>query len=527
MTATDALCRSWLDLRWHLDPVAASLAGERSHDARWGRHDAASMKEAVAAVRSLAAATEDLDTESADEEIDRTALLDELRVVNQRLEQERPHERNPHWWLHGVYDGLWAVTARHDTPAEWTPAFLERLKGVPDQLAAARATLVRPPLVHVDQALTSLGGGGALIAELAGAAATASAERGDEIMQAAAKALEALRGFGNALNQEIEPDHDPHAFALGEMPFTHRLHHEHALRGGPQELHRQAIRRREELEELLSASARTLAGHDDWRALVVRLIEQAPAPVDLVGAAHAELSRIHDVMAEHGLVTEEDLPAVALTPAHLRTVYPVALYRPAMGDGTRGTVYLTPDTDGALGEHADAALTGLLAREGVPGRHLLERRALAAPTLVRRSLRSATLTGGWGVMALDLVDELGAYVGPEQELFGLVLQLQAALRVEIDVGLHTRNMTRGDAIELLTGSLPMSRRTADAEVRRCCGAPTHHLADAVGRRDLRALRIDVERKEGADFSLARFLDRVGACGGLPISLVRWSMGVDE
>ena len=51
--------------------------------------------------------------------------------------------------------------------------------------------------------------------------------------------------------------------------------------------------------------------------------------------------------------------------------------------------------------------------------------------------------------------------------------------------------------------------------------------DGATRRDLRALRIDVERKEGADFSLARFLDRVGACGGLPISLVRWSMGVDE
>ena len=527
MSATDALCRSWLDLCWHIDPVAGSLAGERTHDSRWGRFDSASMKESAAALRSLTSAAEDLDVESADDEIDRTALLETLRVAGQRLEHERPHERNPHWWLHGVFEGLWVVTARGtDTPAGWTPAFLERLKGVPEQLAAARATLVRPPLVHVDQALASLGGGGALIAELSGAAALASTERRDEIMQVAAKALDALRTFGNALNHEIEPDHDPHAFALGEMPFTQRLHHEHALRGGPSDLHRQAIRLREELEAHLAAEARTLAGHDDWRAAVVRMVEDEPAPADLVRAGEAELQRLHALLQEHRLATEHDLPAVAEMPVHVRSVHPVALYRPSLAEGCAGTVHLTPDHDMALGEHAAPALTGLLAREGLPGRHLLAQHARAATSLVRRSLRAPTMVGGWGVMALDLLDEVGGYATPEQRLFRLVLQLQAAVRVEIDVGLHTRNMTRGDAIDLLTGSLPVSRRTADAEVRRCCAAPTHQLADAIGRRDLRALRRDLERAEGSDFSVATFYARVGAFGGLPISLVRWGMGVD-
>lgn len=523
MSATDALCRSWLDLRWHLDPVAASLAGERAHDTRWGLADAAASREALAALRSLAAACEDLDVESADEEIDRTALLDELRVAAQRMEHERPHERNPHWWLQQLFDGLWVLGARGEPVEEWTPAFLARLQGVPAQLDAARATLKQPPLVHVDQALASLGGGGALMAELAGRAAASAAERAEEITAAATKALEALRGFGNALNHEIEPDHDPHAFALGELPFVQRLHHEHALRGGPGELHRWAMRQREELEAHLAAEARALAGHDDWRALVVRIVESAPAPGDLAAAGATELARMHAVLAGAGLTTADDLPVVALTPPHLRTLYPVAMYRPV---GDRGFVFLSPDPDGALGEHAADALPALLARDGLPGRHLFERRAQQAPTLVRRTLRSPTMHGGWGLLATDLLDEVGGYGTPERRLFRLVVQLQAALRVEIDVGLHARQMTRGAAIDLLTAHLPISRRTADAEVRRCCAAPTHHLCDAVGRRDLRALRNDLARATGGVEGAAGFTGRVMAFGGLPIPLVRWGLGVD-
>lgn len=523
MSATDALCRSWLDLRWHLDPVAASLAGERAHDTRWGLADAAATREALAALRSLAGACEDLDVESAEEEIDRTALLDELRVAAQRLEHERPHERNPHWWLQHLFDGLWVLGARGETAAEWTPAFLARLDGLPAQLDAARATLKQPPLVHVDQALAALGGGGALVAEMAGRAAAASAERAEEITATATRALEALRAFGNALNHEIEPDHDPHAFALGELAFVQRLHHEHALRGGPGELHRWAMRQREELQAHLAAEARALTGTDDWRALVVRIVEAAPAPGDLAAAGTAELARLQAVLAATGLVAAEDGPTAALTPPHLRSVHPVSLYRSIDG---RGVVFLSPDADGALGEHAADALPALLARDGVPGRHLFGQRARQAPTLVRRTLRAPTMHGGWGLLATDLLDELGGYGTPERRLFRLVLQLQAALRVEIDVGLHARQLTRGAAIDLLTAHLPISRRTADAEVRRCCAAPTHHLCDAVGRRDLRTLRHDLDRAAGGALALGAFADRVLQFGGLPIPLVRWGLGVD-
>ena len=56
MANTDELCRSFLDLWWHFDPAAATLAGVPGHDGRLGAFDAGSIREHLAAFRSIAAA---------------------------------------------------------------------------------------------------------------------------------------------------------------------------------------------------------------------------------------------------------------------------------------------------------------------------------------------------------------------------------------------------------------------------------------------------------------------------------------
>ena len=77
MSAVDDLCRSYLDVRWHFDPAAASGAGRTDLDGRLGRFDEESVRQHLVAVRSLSAAAEELEVDDQQEEIDRTALLDE------------------------------------------------------------------------------------------------------------------------------------------------------------------------------------------------------------------------------------------------------------------------------------------------------------------------------------------------------------------------------------------------------------------------------------------------------------------
>ena len=139
MASVDDLCRSYLDLKYHFDPASASAAGLVSHDSRFGRFDSGTTREYLSALRAVAGAVEELESDDLQAEIDRTALLGEIRSAIFRLEHERPNVRNPAYWLSHVFQGLYAMLARRNgAMADRAPAALERLRAVPGFLDAAR-----------------------------------------------------------------------------------------------------------------------------------------------------------------------------------------------------------------------------------------------------------------------------------------------------------------------------------------------------------------------------------------------------
>ena len=128
MAITDELCRSFLDLWWHFDPAAATAAGAPGQDGRLGTFDPEAIRGHVAALRSIAGAVEDLEIEEVTDEIDRTALLDHIRVLLFRLEKEHPHRTNPVFWIEHAcraFDGL--LLRSPSDPAAATAA-LDRLR---------------------------------------------------------------------------------------------------------------------------------------------------------------------------------------------------------------------------------------------------------------------------------------------------------------------------------------------------------------------------------------------------------------
>src|SRR3989442_138533 len=76
--------KSVFDLYWHLDPVAATQAGVPGHDDHYGRFSPAALTPHLAALKSIASALEESNATDLDEEIDRTALLNETRVMLRR-----------------------------------------------------------------------------------------------------------------------------------------------------------------------------------------------------------------------------------------------------------------------------------------------------------------------------------------------------------------------------------------------------------------------------------------------------------
>jgi hypothetical protein len=538
MASVDDLCRSYLDLKYHFDPAAASSAGLVSHDSRLGRFDTDSLREHLSALRSVAGAVEELESDDLQAEIDRTALLGEIRSFVFRLEHERPNVRNPAYWLSHIFQGLYAVLSRRDGPlAERAPAALARLRDVPAFLDVARETLDEPPSVFVDTALGMLGGGGELVVQLTAALQPDSAELRADLQSAAGGALEALKRFGSALRDEIEPAGDPHAFAVGEDQFARRLHHEHALTAGAPELWRYGLHLQEETEAALAALAGTM-GSRPWRELVEELRGDAPESEALLPVYRTELDRAHAFVLERDLVSlPRDPVEVVATPGFLVSLVPFAAYEPPPVFLTRqtGRFYVTQPDPGAPAEvrarqrrgHCRHAIPAMVAHEAYPGHHLQLVTAQGLASEVRRHIWTPVMVEGWALYCEQLMDETGYYDDDEARLFRLVNLLWRAIRIVLDVGLHTRGMSPAEAVDYMVEHLPIERASAEAEVRRYCAYPTYQLCYAVGRRELLRLRDAYRERAGAAFRPKAFHDELLAYGGLPVTLARWGMELGE
>jgi Bacterial protein of unknown function (DUF885) len=538
MAQVDDLCRSYLDLKYHFDPSAASSAGLVSHDARLGRFDAETTREHLSALRAVAAALEELEADDLQAEIDRTALLGEIRSTVFRLEYERPHARNPAFWLSHVLQGLYAILSRRNGAAgARAPAALERLRAIPDFLDAARDTLDEPPSVFVDTALGMLGGGGELVVELVSALTAESPSLAADLQTAAGSALEALKRFGAALRDEIEPATDPHAHAVGEEQFGRRLHHEHALVSGAPELWRYGLHLQEETEAALADLAGRIDGRP-WRDLVEELRADAPEPESLLGVYRAELDRAHAFVADRDLVSLPGDPVdVVSTPGFMAALVPFAAYEPPpiFLQHQTGRFYVTPPDPSLPAEaqarqrrgHCRHAIPAMVAHEAYPGHHLQLVTAQGLASEVRRHVWTPVMVEGWALYCEELMDESGYYGDDQARLFRLVNLLWRAVRIVLDVGLHTRGMSPVEAVDYMVRHLPIERPSAEAEVRRYCAWPTYQLCYAVGRRELLRLRDSYRARAGAAFQPKRFHDELLAYGGIPVALARWGMDLEE
>ena len=525
--------RSTFDLRWHFDPVAATLAGLTLYDDRFGRYSKPALTPHLAALRSLSLALEEATTGDLATEIDRTALLNEIRVTIWQFEKDRPQAKNPEFWLSHLFSGLHGLLRRADRGSAANAASMAaRLEDVPALLEDARAALVEPVRMFAETALQMCPGGVLLMREIS--AAYAAAPGGERVAAAAERAGAALAGFEHDLDRWAESGSEH--FALGEEGFNFLLHYQHGLRDTAPELWRYGLRLTDEVIADLGRMAERIAGTADWPALVERLRGDHPSAEGLVAAYAREMERAKEFVTARGLTA---MPAVPLdvieTPEFMRPLIPFAAYDspgPYAAE-PRGLFYVTvPDPalpaatrERVLRDHSRHEIAATSLHEGYPGHHLHLVLAQAHRSETRKNVYTPLTLEGWALYCEEMMADEGFYASQEERFFQRVHLLWRAVRIVLDVGLHTRGMTFDEAVAQLVNVVHMDRANAESEVSRYCATPGYQICYGIGRRELLHLRDDSRAALGGAFTLRGFHDAVLSYGGLPVSLIRWGLGL--
>ncbi len=519
----------YLDLQFQMDPVSATHAGRHEFDGRFGRWDRQSVREYAAALKSYAGSLEEVEVDGVEDEIDRTAVLHAARHDLLVLERERPFATNPAFHLGHALNGIFLLVARNgDGPEQRGRALLSRLGEMPRLLEGAAEVLTEPRRVHIETARAMLPAALLLVRDGLNEPSLWNGYLDSDVVSAARdKAVAALISFGDALVVMDERASDEHG--IGRPLFDAKLRTAHMIRAGADELVRYAERLRDEVRVRMTEIARELRPGADPRELVALLRADMPSREEALEEYTRAMREARDFTIERELMTvPPEEPEVVPTPGYLRPLTPFAAY---FGPGAfereqQGSFFVTLAGEGEVWRtFARAEIVALAVHEGVPGHHQQIVTANRLDRLARRVIATPAAQEGWALYCEELAVEQGLLSSPAERLFQAHFLLWRALRIILDVSLHTRGMTVEEAAAILRDELGFDEAAALSEARRYCAYPTYQLCYAVGRADILDLREDARKAWGSDFSLRDFHDKLLGYGAYPTALARWGMGL--
>jgi uncharacterized protein (DUF885 family) len=203
-----------------------------------------------------------------------------------------------------------------------------------------------------------------------------------------------------------------------------------------------------------------------------------------------------------------------------------AEYMPAAPDGSRPGIFYVPIPNPRQFSLA-SGMESLFLHEAIPGHHFqfcLQQEMEELPKFRRYGWYGA-YGEGWALYCESLGKELGLYTDPVQYMGALGDEMHRAIRLVVDVGLHTKGWTREEAIDFMMDNMQMSEAGAIAEIERYMVIPGQALSYKIGALKIRSLREKYQAQLGEKFNIADFHHQLLKDGGMPLSVLEAKMEV--
>lgn len=201
-----------------------------------------------------------------------------------------------------------------------------------------------------------------------------------------------------------------------------------------------------------------------------------------------------------------------------------AEYYPGLPDGTRPGIFYIPIIDAAK-FNTTSGMESLFLHEAIPGHHYqgsLQSENKELPAF-RRFIWYGAYGEGYALYCESLGKELGLYTDPYQYMGALGDEIHRAIRLVVDVAMHTGKMTREEAIAYMMQNEAISEEGATAEIERYMVYPAQALSYKTGSLKIRELRDKYSKLLGSKFNIAAFHEEFLKGGCMPLEIIEKSM----
>jgi uncharacterized protein (DUF885 family) len=489
-------------------------------------------------------------TLSASNKIDYNLMQNEMESIQWNIQQLRRYQWDPA--SYNVIGTFAYILNEHYAPlTKRLRNFYEKMANIPAYYKEAEKQIKNPVIELTNLAVDQhLGGISVIEKDFADSLKKSNIPQNEQkqMIERARISADAIKAFTEWL-KALKNDH-PRSFRLGKELYEAKFKYEIQSESTAQHIYNAAVERKKYLHQEMARISKKL-----WP----KYFGTKPIPADslsLIAQVIDTLSSKHVEPAEFQSAIEKLIPKLTafVKTKDLVTLDPskplIIRKEPGYMAGVAGASMSSPgpyDKDGNsyfnvgslagwspekaesyLREYNDYTLQILCIHEAIPGHYVQLVYANKSPSLIKSVFGNGAMIEGWAVYSEEMMLDNGyGNDEPEMRLMWYKWHLRSVCNTILDYKVHAENMSKQDALNLLTNEAFQQDAEAEGKWKRVSVTSVQLDSYFTGYKEIMDLREAYKKKMADKYKLKEFNERFLSYGSAPVKLIKEAMLAKE
>ena len=474
--------------------------------------------------------------------IDFHIIQNQLKNVIFNIDKLKSSEWNPaEYNVSGAFAEI--LNGKYDTPEIRLRSINRKLTAVPAYYEAAIKNIKNPTVEHTALAIAQNLGGIAVFEQDLNSALSKSKlapKEKKEISEKAKLAVGAIKNYANWL-KELE-NATPRSFRLGKSLYDTKFDLEIQSSFSADTVYSKAVAHKIDLHEKMFVLADSLwpkymkkeVKPTDKLQLIKRVIDKISLQHTTPAKFQSEIEKQIPELAAY--VKEKDLlyidPSKPLVvrkePAYMAGVAGASISAPGPYDKNANTYYNVGSLNGWSAEKAESYLREynvyvlqiLNIHEAIPGHYTQLVYSNQSPSIIKAILGNGAMIEGWAVYVERMMLESGYKNSPEMWLMYYKWNLRTTCNMILDYSVHTKNMSKEQAMSLLIDEAFQQQAEAEGKWTRVSVSQVQLGSYFSGYTEIYDFRELLKKEQGESFNLKNFHEKFLSYGSAPVKYIK-------
>jgi uncharacterized protein (DUF885 family) len=442
------------------------------------------------------------------------------------------------------------LNGKYDSLEVRLHSFNAKMNAIPAYYEAAKKNIKNPTIEHTELAIAqNLGGSSVFEADLNDALAKsklAPAEK-KEIQDKAKVSVKAIKDYADWLKNL--PNKTPRSFRLGADLYAKKFSFDIQSGYSTDEIYKIAVDHKKDLHDKMFTLADKLwSKYKGSEAKPTNKLDVIKQVIDQISLKHTTPEKFQSeiekqipeltayVKAKDLLYIDPSKPLVVRKePAYMAGVAGASISAPGPYDKNGNTYYNVGSMSGWTAENAESYLREyndyilqiLNIHEAIPGHYTQLVYSNQSPSIIKSILGNGAMIEGWAVYAEKMMLESGYKNSDEMWLMYYKWNLRATCNTILDISVHTKNMSKEAALDLLIKEAFQQQAEAEGKWKRVTLSQVQLCSYFTGYTEIYNLREELKNKEGENFNLKKFHEKFLSFGSAPVKYIRELMLSEE